>query len=187
VNSLVLSGNETVAALSAHGAFASRDSGATWKTCGQPAPSAVWYGLAFDSGGTHGANGATTALAATSTGLFRSADGCLSWVKATEPLNSAGGNSSEGSTVNLVLFHPAHAGEAFAAEGGMVYRSTDQGQHWQPMDDEGRGFSWPSSLFILPEYPDRLFALFPRRGVLSNRVDEETPLPGNPLAVRSSR
>ena len=130
----------------------SLDAGVTWKACGEPAPSAAWYGLAFDNGRTDG----MTALAATSTGLFRSTDGCRSWIKAIGLHGAA-----DSDTVSIVLFHPTHAGEAFAAQGGKVFRSTDQGQHWSPVDDEGRGYSWPSSLFILPEAPDRIFALFP--------------------------
>ena len=162
INSLELSGDHTVSALSARGAFVSTDAGATWKACGEPAPSTAWYGLAFDNGRTEG----MTALAATSTGLFRSTDGCRSWVKAIGLQGAA-----DSDTVSIVLFHPTHAGEAFAAQGGKVFRSTDQGQHWLPVDDEGRGLSWPSSLFILPEAPERIFALFPRRGVLSNSVE----------------
>ena len=181
IDSLQRSGDGTVSALSAQGAFASTDAGVTWKGCGQPASasasesSTVWYGLAFDSGAD-----AMTALAATSMGLFRSTDACLSWEKATGLLAD---------TVSIVLFHPTRAGEAYSAQGGKVFRSTDRGQHWLPLDDEGRGRSWPSSLFILPEAPERLFALFPRRGVLSNSVEVEsgTPPPRNELAVRSSR
>jgi hypothetical protein len=182
ISSLGVSGNHTVSALSAHGAFASGDGGATWRACGQPAPSEVWYGLSFDSG-----SDGTTALAATSTGLFRSTDSCASWVKATG-LQAVTGNS-DSNTVSIVLFHPTHAGEAFAAQGGKVFRSADRGQHWELVDDEGRGFSWPSSLFVLPEAPELLFALFPRRGVLSNYIDADaaTPPVHNALAVRSSR
>jgi photosystem II stability/assembly factor-like uncharacterized protein len=182
INSLGASGNHTVSALSARGAFVSRDAGATWRACGQPAPSEVWYGLAFDSG-----SDGTTALAATSTGLFRSTDGCASWVKATG-LQAVTGNS-DSNTVSIVLFHPTHAGEAFAAQGGRVFRSEDEGLHWLPVDDEGRGFSWPSSLLVVPEAPELLFALFPRRGVLSNYIeaDAATPPSHDALAVRSSR
>jgi photosystem II stability/assembly factor-like uncharacterized protein len=180
INSLALSGDHMVSALSAHGALVSMDAGVTWKACGEPAPSTAWYGLAFDSGRTEGA----IALAATSTGLFRSSDGCRSWVKA---LGLQGAADSD--TVSIVLFHPTHAGEAYAAQGGKVFRSIDQGQHWSPVDDEGRGFSWPSSLFILPEAPERIFALFPRRGVLSNSVESyagTAPLRGE-LAIVGSR
>jgi photosystem II stability/assembly factor-like uncharacterized protein len=172
IDFLQRSGENTVAASGAHATWASQDAGITWKACGQPAPGAIWYGLAFDSV----PGDAQTALAATSTGLFLSNDGCSSWVKATELLAD---------TVSIVLFHPARAGEAYAAQGGRVFRSTDRGQHWLPIDDEGRGRSWPSSLFILPEAPDRVFALFPRRGVLSNSV--EVAPARNELAVRSSR
>jgi len=162
INSLELSGDHTVSALSARGALVSTDAGTTWRACAEPTPSTAWYGLAFDNGRTEG----MTALAATSTGLFRSTDGCRTWTKAIGLQGAA-----DSDTVSIVLFHPTHPGEAFAAQGGKVFRSTDQGQHWLPVDDEGRGFSWPSSLFILPEAPDRIFALFPRRGVLSNSVE----------------
>ncbi|MGA2711687.1 MAG: hypothetical protein ABSG41_01170 [Bryobacteraceae bacterium] len=178
INALERSGENTISAMSAHGTFASTDAGVTWKACAQPAAGTIWYGLAFDGGAVAGDE--RTALAATSMGLFRSTDGCLSWVKATGLLPE---------TVSIVLFHPTHEGEAYAAQGGRVFRSTDRGQNWFPLDDEGRGLSWPASLFILPEAPDRLFALFPRRGVLSNSVEVEagTPPVRNGLVVRSSR
>jgi len=162
INSMELSGDHMVSALSARGAFVSTDAGATWRACSEPAPSTVWYGLAFDSGRNEGA----AALAATSTGLFRSTDGCRTWTKAIGLQGAA-----DSDTVSIVLFHPTHSGEAYAAQGGQVFRSTDQGQHWSLVEDEGRGFSWPSSLFILPDAPDRIFALFPRRGVLFNSVE----------------
>jgi len=173
ITALAVSGDRTVSALGAHGAFASSDAGVTWRACAEPAPSTVWNGLAFDSG-----SGAATALAATSTGLFRSTDGCHSWGKV---LGLQGTDDND--TVSIVLFHPTHPGEAFAAQGGKVFRSTDQGRRWLPVDDEGRGFSWPSGLMILPQYPERLFALFPRRGVLSNSVDTGDA----PLAAGGSR
>jgi photosystem II stability/assembly factor-like uncharacterized protein len=157
ISSVELSGNHTVAALSAHGAFVSTDAGATWKACGEPSDSAVWYGLAFDTGGTH------TALAATSAGLFRSTDDCRSWAGV--------GGGFPADTVSVVLFHPTRAGEAFASQDGRVFRSTDGGRSWLPLDDESDSGVWPSALLVLPEAPDRLFALFPRRGVLSETVE----------------
>ncbi len=90
------SGDQTVSALTSHGAFASADAGVTWKACGEPAPSTTWYGVAF---ATDVANQGA-ALAATSIGLFRSIDGCRSWTRATELLAD---------TVSIVLFHPSHA------------------------------------------------------------------------------
>jgi photosystem II stability/assembly factor-like uncharacterized protein len=186
INSLERSGDRGVAAITADRAFASMDAGVTWKACGQPSPSTIWYGVAFDNA----EHDAATALAATSVGLFRSSDGCSSWTKATGLLSDSSANNGVNSeTVSIVMFHPTRAGEAFAAQGGKVYYSLDRGQHWLPVDDAGRGRSWPSSLFILPEAPDRLFALFSRRGVLSNNVDVDdgTPPPHKDLAVRSSR
>ena len=132
VNSLERSGDRTVSVLTTQGAFATRDAGITWLACGHPAPSTVWYGLAFDSD----KGDAATALAATSVGLFRSTDGCQSWIKATQ---------LQADTVSIVLFHPTRAREAFAAQGGKVFRSDDGGQNWVSIDDVGRGRSWPAS------------------------------------------
>jgi photosystem II stability/assembly factor-like uncharacterized protein len=157
VSSLELSGEHTVAALGAQGAFASEDAGVTWTACGEPSASTVWYGLAFDQGGAH------TALAATSAGLFRSTDGCRTWIKV------GGGLAAD--TVSVVLFHPTRAGEAFAAQDGKVFRSTDGGQNWLPLDDGSDERFWPSALLVLPEAPDRVFALFPRRGVLLRTLE----------------
>jgi photosystem II stability/assembly factor-like uncharacterized protein len=173
INSIERSGDHVVAALGPHGNFASTNAGVTWRACGESDTSTIWYGLAFDIADPG------IALAATSTGLLRSTDGCRSWSKAT---------GLQAETVSIVLFHPTHPGEAFAAQGGRVFRSPDAGLHWSAIDDEGRGRSWPASLFILPEVPDRLFALFPRRGVLTNSLDADdaTPL-HNGVAVRNSR
>jgi photosystem II stability/assembly factor-like uncharacterized protein len=157
ISTLELSGNQMVTALSAHGAFASADAGITWKTCGEPSSSTVWYCLAFDSGNTH------TALAGTSAGLFRSTDDCASWTRVT------GGLLAD--TVGVVLFHPTRAEEAFASQDGVVFRSVDGGRNWQPLDDDNSIKIWPVALVVLPELPDRLYALFPRRGVSFNAFD----------------
>ncbi len=160
VTALELSGNQTVAALGAQGAFASADAGATWRTCGEPASSTVWHGLAFDAADQTNEH---TALAATSAGLFRSTDDCGSWTRI------GGGLAAD--TIGLVLFHPARPGEAFATQDGRVLRSVDGGRNWQPLDDERDGRVWPAALMVLPELPDRLYALFPRRGVSFNAFD----------------
>ncbi len=157
------SGKSTVAALAGQKAFVSADGGLEWKQCAEPSPTAVWYGLAFD--GASGTSFNTTALAATSEGMFRSNDGCSTWA----------GTGLQTETVSVVLFHPTRAGEAFASQGGRVFSSGDAGLHWYPLNDEGRGASWPSALLVLPAAPERLFALFPRRGIFSNTV--EGPLP----------
>jgi hypothetical protein len=47
-----------------------------------------------------------------------------------------------------------------------VWRSIDGGLVWRPLNDTGRDGSYPAALLILPAAPDRLFAWFPRRGVL---------------------
>jgi photosystem II stability/assembly factor-like uncharacterized protein len=159
VESLRASGRQMVSAIVEHGAIASADEGQSWKKCGDPTPSAAWYGLDFDPAAPR------VALAATPAGLFRSTDGCLSWTPVRSGLRAE--------TATIVLFHPTHSGEAFVSQGGKVFWSTDSGLKWLPLDDDGPGNSGPASLFVLPAAPDRLFALFPRRGVFSTSIKEK--------------
>jgi hypothetical protein len=97
--------------------------------------------------------------------MFRSTDDCKSWARIAGGLQAA--------TVSLVLFHPTRAGEAFASQDGLIFQSLDGGQHWAPVDEQNEGGSWPSALLVLPEAPSRLFALLPRRGVASIRLESE--------------
>ena len=136
-----------ISALTAHGALASGDNGATWRKCGPASGEPVWYAAAFDPAFPR------TALAATSSGLFRSTDGCASWSPVLSGLRSE--------TAGIVVFHPVRTGEAYASQGGRLFRSTDGGQRWLPLDDGAQGSSGPTSLVVLPASPDRLFALIP--------------------------
>ena len=160
VKLLQSSGGALVAAMTSGAAFRSADGGSSWTACGPPAAGAVWYGLALDSGRTG------EALAATAQGLFRSTDGCASWTP-VRGLDQA--------TVSAVAFHPRRAGEAVASQFGRVFRSTDGGFSWSPLDAEGRNGAYPSALLFLPGAPQRLFALFPRRGILSVSIDLSQP------------
>jgi photosystem II stability/assembly factor-like uncharacterized protein len=162
VASIQPTGDHLVTALTAQQAFASGDAGVRWKTCGSPAPDAIWYGLAFDRGATLGTP-SQTALAATSAGLFRSTNGCESWTKVAGGLSAA--------TVSIVLFHPTRTGEAYASQDGRIFHSTNGGQTWLAIDEAEDDKTWPSALLVLPEAPDHLFALLPRRGVALRRVD----------------
>jgi hypothetical protein len=72
-----------------------------------------------------------------------------------------------------VVFHPQHAGEALAAQYGLIFRTTDGGRSWRPLGDEGRNGAYPSALLILPGAPQRLFGLFARRGILSTSIDPD--------------
>jgi photosystem II stability/assembly factor-like uncharacterized protein len=162
VEQLLRSPGGALAALTASGAFHSTDGGAHWALCGQPAPEAVWYGLAFDAD----PNGA--ALAATSRGLFRSTDRCASWSPVRGGLELA--------TASAVIYHPLHRGEAFTAQAGHVLRSTDGGVTWTLLAGDGGADQYPSSLFFLAGSPYRLFALFPRLGVLSEAVEASSNL-----------
>ena len=157
VELLQRSGGGAIAAVTAAGAQRSEDGGLSWSVCGQPTARTVWYGLAFDAG----QSGA--ALAATSNGMFRSSDRCQSWTPVTGGVDAA--------TVSTVAFHPARPGEAVAAQYGRILRSTDGGRTWTSLGDEGRNGAYPTALLVLPAAPQRLFALFPRRGILSNLIE----------------
>jgi photosystem II stability/assembly factor-like uncharacterized protein len=162
VKSIGRSGS-TAFAITATGAYKSGHPNAGWTRCGEietrTGTLPEWYSLSFDSAAS------TVALAETSLGVYRSTDGCRSWTAVREGLQP-------GETASLVLFHPTRAGEAYASQGGRVFMTSDGGAHWEPLDDDAPSHSGPSSLFILPATPDRLFALYPRRGVFS------TPLSG---------
>ena len=112
------------------------------------------------------------ALAATSEGLFRSVDSCTSWEKVTQDLRSE--------TVGSVLFHPTRTNLAFASQGGTIFRSDDGGFRWSLLDEYDNRKWWPSALLVLPGAPDRLFALFPRRGIFADLIS--TPAGGATIA-----
>jgi Uncharacterized protein related to plant photosystem II stability/assembly factor len=158
VQSFQSSGESVVAAMTDRQGFVSRDAGAAWTQCGE-IQGATWYGLAMDQ------KPGTTALAATSHGLFRSADGCSSWSPALDGL-AAG-------TVSVVLANPRKAGEFYATQYGRILRSVDGGVHWAPLHPEDSDV-YASAVVILPAKPERLFALLPRRGVLSTLTVPET-------------
>lgn len=157
------SSSHMISALTRRGAVASSDNGATWNHCGSlpgiaENTTTAWYAVDFDSASPR------AALAATSAGLFRSADGCRTWSSALSGLRAE--------TTSIVVFHPTRSGEAYTSQAGRVFRSTDGGQRWQPLDDGAQGNSGPTSLVVLPASPDKLFALFPRRGVHSISIKE---------------
>ena len=144
-----------VAALTATAVFQSRD-GIRWTACGPPDPDGAWYGLAFDSAGD-------VALAATSRGLFRSVDGCTTWKAVRGGLEAA--------TTSAVVFHPDRPGEAYVAQSGHIFGSFDGGVTWKPLANDDPSGAYPDRLFFLPGAPQRLFGLFPRRGLLSHSID----------------
>jgi photosystem II stability/assembly factor-like uncharacterized protein len=144
------SGDAAVAALTERGSFTSADAGTTWTKCGTVGAEVAWYGLAMGA--------QTIALGATSHGLFRSADGCASWTAVREGL--------EAGTVSIVLAAAGKTDEFYATQFGRVFRSTDAGQHWSPLDPDSHSRIYMLTLLILPGAPERLFALLPRRGVL---------------------
>jgi photosystem II stability/assembly factor-like uncharacterized protein len=152
------SGIGPIGAFGEHTAAMSRDEGLSWKTCGPTSPTAIWYGLTFNY------HNSSVALAATSEGMFRSVDSCATFEKMTQDLHAE--------TIGTVLFHPDRTDLAFASQGGHIFRSTDGGVRWVLLDEDDHNAWWPSALLVLPSAPDRLFALFPRRGIFSTLLVE---------------
>lgn len=150
VQTIESSGHGRLAMVADRRAFLSDNAGRAWSVCGEAPPGAEWYGLSISvSGGS--------VLAATSHGLLRSTDHCATWKMVREGL--------EAGTVSNVLFHPTRAAEAYSSQYGKILRSLDGGEHWKPLDDRGRDGLYPAALLISPGRPDRLVAMFPRRGI----------------------
>jgi photosystem II stability/assembly factor-like uncharacterized protein len=143
------SGQGRLAMIADGRAFVSENGGREWSACGNGPTGAEWNGLSLNTAGG--------VLAATSHGLLTSADHCASWTVVTEGLDAG--------TVSTVLFHPTRPQEAYTSQYGKVFRSVDGGGHWRPLDDLGRDGLYPAALLISPNQPDRLVAMFPRRGV----------------------
>ncbi len=143
------SGQGRLAMVSDGRAFVSENSGKEWNACAAGPAGVEFYGLSMNAAGS--------VLAATSHGLLRSADRCANWTLVKEGLEAA--------TVTAVLFHPTRPGEAYTSQYGKILRSFDGGQHWEPLDDRGRDGLYPARLLIAPGLPDRLLAMFPRRGI----------------------
>ncbi|MEZ5355247.1 MAG: hypothetical protein R2762_21650 [Bryobacteraceae bacterium] len=129
------------------GAAWSMDEGTTWSALRAPVEGAEWNGVAaFES----------VILAATSHGLFRSVDDGMEWTPVAGPINS--------DSVSTVLFHRLRPGVAFAAQFGSIFVSHDAGRTWTVLGGELSTNSI-HTLTLLPERPDRVYALVAGRGI----------------------
>jgi photosystem II stability/assembly factor-like uncharacterized protein len=151
LQSLSGAGGQALAATSNTSAIVSFDAGRSWHNCSS-AGAGVVYAL------VPGAGPQRYVLAATSNGLFRSEDDCRTWTQISSGLNK--------DTVTLVAVNPSAPEIAFAAQNGAVFRSADSGRTWTALGDEGRFGLYPVALCIDADAPNRLYALFPGRGVL---------------------
>ena len=141
-------------------AFLSENTGRQWTACAAGPSGAEWYGISMST--------ESGVLAATSQRPPPPRpDRCATWTVIKSGLDA--------STVSSVLFHPTRPSEAYTSQDGKILRSLDAGEHWQPLDDRGRDGLYPARLLISPSRPDRLVALFPRRGIeISNIAVEGT-------------
>jgi photosystem II stability/assembly factor-like uncharacterized protein len=155
VASAHLSGS-TIALAGTAGLALTVDAGQTWTTCAPPRPQLTWYDLMVQA--------PDRLLAATSSGLFRSAAGCGDWSVIRDGI--------EPSTVFRIGTNPLGS-HLFAVQRGSVLRSADEGKKWSPLAGSSHDQSTPIQLIMLQDHPEILYGLFSRRGVA------EWPLSGN--------
>ncbi len=116
--------------------------------------------LASELPGNPGINGVAgdgshVLLAATSSGLMRSADLGRSWRAVRGTLG--------GTSIEAVAGDPTHKRVYFAASFGRVYESNDDGQSWQALAPVGAALGRITQL-LLSRQSDELFALTEGRG-----------------------
>ncbi len=98
-------------------------------------------------------------LAATSRGLMHSDEVEKTW----QPLPG----TLAGSTVTAICKHPTRPGVLFASKFGVIFVSKDEGRSWTSLSSADDGAEVITELLVVPEIPDRLFALTRTRGVYS--------------------
>ncbi len=98
-------------------------------------------------------------LAATSRGLMRSDEVEKTW----QPLPGL----LDGSTVTAICKHPTRAGVLFAAKFGVIFVSKNEGQTWERLTSANDEMEVIKELLVVPEIPDRVFALTRSHGVYS--------------------
>ena len=98
-------------------------------------------------------------LAATSRGLMRSDEAERAW----HPLPGV----LDGSTVTAICKHPTRAGVIFASKFGVIFVSKDEGHTWENLAGGDDGTEIITELLVVPQIPDRIYALTRNRGVYS--------------------
>jgi len=131
--------------------YLSRNAGADWSEAILPADNNPLY-----DGAVENTLNSPLILAATARGLYRSADSGKSWNLITNGVPAA--------TVSAVTFLPDRS-EAFLAEYGEVYRSTNSGLTWQLLDSRNLQSAPIRSLHVADGASRFLFAVTVSRGV----------------------
>ena len=124
----------TLVAAIGHSIFISVDGGEHWESRGQIDPQADVQALAFDAA-------SQTLLAGTTSGLFTSTDGALTWIA----------NQSLHDGVDSIA--ASQDGTIYVIAGGKLYRSIDHGASWVHLDTAQRPFRMiaddRSSIYLL--------------------------------------
>jgi photosystem II stability/assembly factor-like uncharacterized protein len=152
VRALTRVGTRRIAAITSAGLYLSSD-GIGWEAAASLPDHAEPYGLTADD---------DDIIVATSLGLMRSNDAGQSW----QPVRGG----LDGGTVQFVYRHPANPDVLFAVQFGEVFESRDHGRSWAKISPPGPVVAI-KGLAILPERPDRLFALTQNQGVFALALD----------------
>jgi photosystem II stability/assembly factor-like uncharacterized protein len=171
-------GASRLAARTSSGLFISVDGGRTWQPASLPDDSYYLYDLALP------ASRDAAILAATSRGLLRSTDEGAHWKLVTEGVPVA--------TVDSVRFTPGQKlpgqnQEAYLVQYGVVYRTVDGGESWQPFSKDGLQDAAIRILWFAPDLPRRIFALTDARGALVFDLPQAEVAKQGDHAVISSR
>jgi len=110
-----------------HGIFKSTDAGATWVATGHIAADQI-AALAVDP------TLPDTVYAGTEVGMFKSTDGGASWSAANDGLPDGFGVAVLTIDANDPSVLYAAGGSAYSGFGGGLFKSTDAGVHWYPLD-----------------------------------------------------
>lgn len=154
-------GGATIVAASSRSAYSSADAGRSWTALAAGSSELEWNQVAVSPAAAAAPGGVW--LAATSHGLLRSADRGRSWERTTGELSAA--------TVASVISHPQRAGQVYAAQYNQVFVSTDDGRNWRALATAGLDRGVVRALAILPEAPNRLYALVAGRGVFVTELE----------------
>ncbi len=167
VQSLFTGRDGVVAASTPSTLMLSEDSGASWHVCTPPGNDVNSAAL-----------GAGFLLAGSGRGLVRSEDSCRTW----KPVR----NGLSADTVSLVSIEAGPPTFAFAVQDGRVFLSSDAGQSWSAIDDEGRNGVYPSILHA-GALSKELFGLFAGAGILVRSIDSGGFVPDVVGGSQSSR
>jgi photosystem II stability/assembly factor-like uncharacterized protein len=97
-------------------------------------------------------------------GVFKTSDGGTKWVASNDGLCSDGGNPLSCKDIFSLAVDPQSPSTVYAGDAGTIYKTSDAGAHWSPVEDGLNGFV--ASLAIDPFSSSTVYAGGPSAGLL---------------------